>query len=70
MRLPTTVHLDSGGAIHSEVSTEEGSGVESIPSDKSPVGKLRLLKNIYESCTFTLNVADPFTYEEVVKTEV
>ncbi|XP_039132365.1 uncharacterized mitochondrial protein AtMg00820-like [Dioscorea cayenensis subsp. rotundata] len=36
----------------------------------SPGGKVRSLKDIYERCTFSLNVTDPSTYEKAVKTEV
>lgn len=31
---------------------------------------MRLLRDIYESCTFALNVVDSFTYEEAVKVQV
>ncbi|XP_039136358.1 uncharacterized mitochondrial protein AtMg00820-like [Dioscorea cayenensis subsp. rotundata] len=48
----------------------EGKGVEADSSDESPVRKVRLLKDIYESCIFTLNVCDPSSYKETVKTKV
>ena len=40
------------------------------PSDDSPPRKVRLLRDVYEPCSFALNVSDLVTYEDVVKLKV
>lgn len=50
--------------------TGDDNCVDATTSAESPVRKVRLLTDIYESYTFVLNVADPITYEEASKTEI
>ena len=40
------------------------------PSDDSPPRKVRLLRDVHESCSFALNVSDPVPYEYAVKLKV
>lgn len=37
------------------------------PTDGSPLRKTRSLTEVYNSCTFALNIADPSCYSEAVK---
>lgn len=37
--------------------------------DEFPTPKVRTLKELYESCSYALNVTDPSTFEEAVKSE-
>lgn len=52
------------------MSTRESSGGEPSSGEESPVKKINSLKEIYKSCTFALNIPDPFSYEEAAKDEV
>ena len=40
------------------------------PSVDSRPRKVRLLKDVYESCSFAMNVSDPVTYEDAAKLKV
>lgn len=35
--------------------------------EETPPGKVRLLREIYENCSFVLTVSDPMTFEEAEK---
>lgn len=48
----------------------ENSDQDANSGEESLVRKVRSLKYIYESCTFALNLSDPTTHAEAVKTEV
>ena len=50
-------------------STQRTSDINTL-ADDSPPGKVRSLKNVYESCSFALNVTDPTSNEEAAKQEV
>ncbi|XP_039137235.1 uncharacterized protein LOC120274764 [Dioscorea cayenensis subsp. rotundata] len=44
--------------------TEVQSASSNDQSEDSPPAKIRTLREIYENCSFVLNVSDPVTYEE------
>lgn len=41
-----------------------------IPSSETPPTKVRALRNVYESCSYELNVTDPTSYEEAQQFQV
>lgn len=50
------------------VETEGELGEHAIaPTDDTPPRRVRTLQDVYERCSFALNVADPFTFEEAYK---
>lgn len=69
-RSSATINTNNHGVSSPEDRTNKHNNVKGTSSDESPVRKVRLLEDIYASCTFALNMADPFTYEETIKEEV
>ena len=60
----TTAGESTGSANETDPDRQE------LSSNETPPWKVRSLRNIYETCSFALNVADPTSYEEFVKDEV
>lgn len=57
---------DNEGVISSadKRSTEAQESPNDNQDEETPPGKVRLLREIYENCSFTLTVSDPVTFEE------
>lgn len=54
---------------HSDLSLRQAKQASDSSVDESPTPKVRTLKELYESCSYTLNIIDPGTLEEAVKSE-
>lgn len=55
---------------HQDVSQQQPTEVEASTSTETPHGmrrRVRSLRDIYETCTFALNIIDPVTYEEAAQ---
>lgn len=53
--------------VSANINITENIAQDSSSSEESPPIRVRTLKEIYESCSFALNVSDPTTIEEVQK---
>lgn len=67
---PSTPSKDISIQATPRSTTEASSTSYDSSSTEATPRKVRSLKNIYETCSFALNISDPITYEEAAKEEV